>query len=223
MSLTVRTLTTLLSSAVLVVGLSACESNGSTRFASVGSRGPQGEPGAPGPAGPAGVPGPAGPAGPTGPAGSSGGSGVGLGSAGALAVGGLVGPGGVAGTGLLANTGDPNSGVPVVSGVIVTAGGAIQSLADQGTILAEIVDAHSPGAISLTGRVIGVVEATGDALVRTGNGEEYLVDGLTAAPGQLVTVTIGNARVLGSAVGCRARELAQPINPPMQLKGWSRV
>jgi hypothetical protein len=175
------------SSAVLIVSLSACESNGSTRFSSVSSQGPRG---------PQGVAGPQGPAGPAGPAGSGG---LGLGGAGTLAVGGLVGPNGVAGTGLLANTGDPNSRLPVVSGVLVATGGAVQTVAGQGTILANIVDAHTPGAIPLAGTVVGVVNATGQALVQAGNGQQYLVDGLTAAPGQAVNLTIGNAQVLGSS------------------------
>src|SRR3546814_7876906 len=51
---------------------------------------------------------------------------------------------------------------------------------------------------NLVGTVVGVVKSTGVALVQTGNGQQYLVDGLTAAPGQLVTATIGKATALGS-------------------------
>ena len=196
MTKAVGKLTTLLSSAVLVIGVSACESNGTTRISRVGQNGLQGPAG---PAGPQGSQGPAGPQGPQGPAGQAGAGGLGLGSAGALAVGGLVGPNGVAGTGLLANTGDPNNRLPVVSGVLVASGNTLVSVAGQGTILANIVDAHAPGAIPLVGTVVGVVQATGQALIRTGNGQEYLVDGVTAATGQLVNLTVGNAHVLGSA------------------------
>lgn len=188
----VKRVMTVASSAVLFVGLAACESNGSTRFSSVGTPGPQGIQGPAGTQGPAGATGPAGPAGPAGAGGAPG-----LGALGVLAVGGLVGPGGVAGTGLLANTGDPNSRLPAVSGVLVAAGGAVSGLAGTGTILADRVDASLPGGIPLAGRVVRVVENTGQALIRTGNGQEYLVDGLTAAPGALVNLTIGNARVLG--------------------------
>jgi hypothetical protein len=116
-----------------------------------------------------------------------------------LAVGGLVGPNGVAGTGLLANTGDPNATNPIISGVLVAGGNTLTSVAGHGTILAEIVDSKTPGAIPLVGTVVGVVQATGEALIKTGNGEQYLVDGLTAAPGQLVNLTVGNAHVLGTA------------------------
>ena len=178
----------LLSSAILVVGLSACESNGTTRISSVGKNSAQGLNGAQGAQGSQGT------------AGASGASGSasGLGSAGALAVGGLVGPSGVAGTGLLANTGDPNTRIPLISGVLVATGGALQTVSGQGTILGNVVDARTPGGIPIAGRVVGVVQATGDALIRTGNGQQYLVDGLTAAPGQLVRLTVGNATVLGS-------------------------
>src|SRR3546814_3879460 len=51
---------------------------------------------------------------------------------------------------------------------------------------------------NLVGTVVGVVKNTGVALVQTGNGQQYLVDGLTAAPGQLVTTTIGKATALGT-------------------------
>ena len=174
--------------------LAACESSGSYRVGSVGSGG------ATGAVGPAGAQGPAGPAGATGPAGPAGpaGSGLALGDAGALAVGGLVGPGGIAGTGLLANTGDPASVNPVIGGVLVKTGGLVNVIADKGLLLASAVDGKVPGNTNLVGTVVGVVKSTGVALVQTGSGQQYLVDGLAAAPGQLVTATIGKATALGS-------------------------
>jgi hypothetical protein len=183
MTRAIKNLATLLSTSVLLVGLGGCESNGTTRISSVGQNGLQG---------------PAGPQGPQGKPGAAG-SGGALGAAGALAVGGLVGPSGVAGTGLLANTGDPNSRLPVVSGVLVATGNTLQGVAGHGTILADLVDSGTPGGIPIVGTVMGVVDATGKTLVRTGNGQEYLVDGLTASTGQLVNLTLGNAQVLGSA------------------------
>ncbi|MDK2762022.1 MAG: hypothetical protein KYX64_11780, partial [Sphingopyxis sp.] len=133
----------------------------------------------------------------TGPAGPAGG-GVALGDAGALAVGGLVGPGGIAGTGLLANTGDPKNVNPVIGGVLVRTGGLVNVIADRGLLLASAVDGRVPGYANLVGTVVGVVKSTGVALVQTGSGQQYLVDGLTAAPGQLITATIGKATALGS-------------------------
>src|SRR3546814_13370526 len=64
-------------------------------------------------------------------------------------------------------------------------------------LLASAVDSKLPGDTNLVGTVVGVVKNTGVALVQTGNGQQYLVDGLTAAPGQLVTATIGKATALG--------------------------
>lgn len=173
------------------LALAACESSGSYR---VGSVGPAGATGAAGPQGAAGPTGPAGPAGANGAAGGS----LGLGNAGALAVGGLVGPGGLAGTGLLANTGDPGSVNPVIGGVLVKTGGLVNVVADKGLLLANAVDSKLPGGTNLVGTVVGVVKSTGVALVQTGNGQQYLVDGLAAAPGQLITATIGKATALGS-------------------------
>ncbi|MBL8650974.1 MAG: hypothetical protein JNL35_11295 [Sphingopyxis sp.] len=164
------------------LALAACESSGHYR---VGSVGPGGATGAAGPAGPAGPTGATGPAGPVGPAGSAGANGVALGNAGALAVGGLVGPGGLAGTGLLANTGDPAHTNPVIAGVLVKSGSLVNVVADKGLLLASAVDGKLPGGTPLVGTVIGVVKATGVSLVQTGNGKQYLVDGLAAAPGQL--------------------------------------
>ncbi|MGH6696888.1 MAG: hypothetical protein ACREBX_16560, partial [Sphingopyxis sp.] len=123
---------------------------------------------------------------------------LGLGSAGALAVGGLVGPGGVAGTGLLAGTGDPASTNPVIGGVLVKTGGLVNVIADKGLLLASAVDGKVPGNTNLIGTVVGVVKSTGVALVQTGSGQQYLVDGLAAAPGQLITATIGKATAIGS-------------------------
>src|SRR3546814_15251211 len=65
-------------------------------------------------------------------------------------------------------------------------------------LLANAVDSKLPGDTNLVGTVVGVVKNTGVALVQTGNGQQYLVDGLTAAPGQLVTATIGKATALGT-------------------------
>lgn len=189
-----RTTLTMLAMIPACFALAACESSGNYR---VGSVGPGGATGATGPAGPAGATGATGPAGPAGPAGAPG-NGVGLGNAGALAVGGLVGPGGIAGTGLLANTGDPASTNPVIGGVLIKTGSLVNVVADKGLLLASAVDGKVPGNANLVGTVIGVVKSTGVALIQTGEGKQYLVDGLAAAPGQLITATIGKATALGS-------------------------
>jgi hypothetical protein len=194
----------LLSAGISILALPGCESSGSYRVASVDSAGAQGV-GAPESAQDESAPGSTdsgaadGGMSNGGQAGSegSGGSG-GLGGTKAVATGGLVGPGGAAGTGLLANTGDPNNRNPRVSGVLVASGKAASALAARGTPLAERIDSRTPGGMNITGRVIRSAGAGGQALVRAGNGQDYLVDGLTAAPGQLVTVTANNARPIGS-------------------------
>lgn len=185
------------------LALTACESSGSYRVGSVGTggtseqaeggQGSQGSQGSQGPAGPAGA------NGANGTNGMDGTSGLSLGSAGALAVGGLVGPGGVAGTGLLASTGDIDSTNPVISGVLIKTGDLVNVVADKGLLVADVVDGALPGGTDLVGTVVGVVKSTGIALVQTGNGQQYLVDGLTAAPGELITATIGGATAIGSA------------------------
>lgn len=181
-----------------VLALAACESSGHYRVGGVGPGGATGTVGPAGPTGPTGATGPAGPAGPQGPVGPAGANGLALGNAGALAVGGLVGPGGLAGTGLLANTGDPRATNPVISGVLIKSGSLVNVVADKGLLLASAVDGKLPGSTPLVGTVIGVVKATGVSLVQTGEGKQYLVDGLAAAPGQLVTATIGKATIVGS-------------------------
>lgn len=178
--------------------LSACESQGGQRISAVGTAGGsvQGEPGPQGPQGPQGPEGPQGAQGPQGEAGPDGN--FNLGQAGALAVGGLVGPHGIAGTGLLAGTGDPDSALPVLAGVEVKSGKLVNIVGGKTMKVASVVDKKAPGAAPITGSVVGVVQATGQTLVRTGEGEEYLIDGLTSAPGQLITATIGQAYPLGS-------------------------
>lgn len=182
--------------------LPACSSDGVTRVSAIG---PQGSGGQNGQQGPQGEQGPAGPQGPQGQAGADGTDGangadgadgnVNLGDAGTLAVGGLVGPNGVAGTGLLANTGDPDNTNETLSAVLTQTGEEISSAS---VFIASAIDETVPGGVPLTGTVLGVLDETGQTLVQTANGDAYLVDGLLAAPGDLITATVGGARAIGS-------------------------
>ena len=86
----------------------------------------------------------------------------------------------------------------MIGGVLVKTGGLVNVIADKGLLLASAVDGKIPGNTNLVGTVVGVVKSTGVALVQTGNGQQYLVDGLAAAPGQLITATIGKATAIGS-------------------------
>ncbi|WP_425410256.1 hypothetical protein [Hyphococcus sp.] len=216
----------LLMSACAMLALPACSSHGSTRVGLVGPQGAKGETGNSGPQGPQGEEGPAGPqgqAGPQGPAGATGPQGppgdtgprgaqgpagedgedgedgnFNLGAAGAITTGGLIGPNGLGGTGLLANTGDPDNTLPVIANVQTKTGETVNVIAHGGYKIASKLDGKIPGGVPLAGTVVGVVDATGHALVQSGEGDIYLIDGLTAAPGELVTATIGEAFLLGS-------------------------
>lgn len=178
--------------------VSACSSKGTTRVSTLGQTssiekaGPQGPQGEQGPAGPQG---PSGPQGKQGEAGADGN--LNLGAAGALATGGLIGPNGLAGTGLLAETGDPENSPELLSQGLILTGEQAQLAAGSAFYAASIVDGALPGSTALAGTVIGVADNTGQALVQAGNGEIYLVDGLTAAPGDLITASIGEATAIG--------------------------
>lgn len=189
-----------------ILMLMACESNGSTRFASVGQTGAQGQaanPGAQGPAGQDGAAGPQGPAGatgaqgPAGPQGEAGGN-FALGSTGMIATGGLVGPSGVGGTGLLANLGDPSTTIPGVSPVIGGAGSAVSTLGGQ----LEQLPLPQDGSVALAGltqAASGTLVNLGDALTATGYEGAPLTDGLTSAVSPLLTAGVGGGTVAGDS------------------------
>jgi len=210
---------TILSGVALALSLSACESSGTRRIASIGPAGPQGPAGSQGPAGPQGPSGPQGIAGAAGLPGLDGLPGTdalpGVGPAiDALAVGGLVGPDGIAGTGLLANAGDPGNINPTIAGVLVMTGETVKTVSGTTQTLATLVDGVLPGETSITGRVVNVVEKTGQVLVDVGQGKGYLVDGLTAAPGDVVTLALGNHDAVGGSasplVGVSVASSLQP-------------
>lgn len=135
----------------------------------------------------------------TGSNGGGGGSGGMTGStSGALAtlpVPGVVGPSGVADTGLLANTGNP-SNPGALGPVLVAAGNAVLGVNGQTPTLVSAVDRTVPGSVPIAGTVSQVIGSTGQALVDTGQGRTYLVDGLTAAVGQAVSLNVLNRNVL---------------------------
>ena len=189
--------TTLLISGFCALGLAACQSDGDYRVASVGPAGPTGEQGPPGAQGEQGEQGEQGPPGPQGEQGEPG-QNFGLGDAGVIAAGGLVGPNGVAGTGLLANTGDPDSSVPAVSSLLVRTGDSVTTITSGGLQVATLIDDRLAGGTPLTASVVGVVDNIGMTLIEAGSGEQFLVDGLTAAPGTLIDVTLGEAHLIGS-------------------------
>ena len=127
--------------------------------------------------------------------GSGGGSQSGSGLLSKSAVPGIAGPGGAAGTGLLANSGNP-SNPGVVGAVLVAAGNAALSANGQTPVLVRAVDRAVPGSVPLAGTVSKVLGSTGQALVETGQGKTYLVDGLTASVGQAVSLNVLDKAVL---------------------------
>ena len=106
-----------------------------------------------------------------------------------LPVPGVVGANGVGDTGVLANTGNP-SNPGAVGTVLVAAGNAALGANAQTPTLVKAVDAAIPGSVPIAGTVSRVIGATGQALVDTGNGKTYLVDGLTASAGQAVALNV---------------------------------
>ncbi len=170
----------------------ACSSTGGNRVSSVG------QPVATGPQGPQGATGTQGATGPQGAAGEDGADGrVNAGQSNLVATGGLIGPNGLGGTGLLANTGDPENGNELISEGLVLTGDAASLAAGSAFFSASLVDSMTPGGTPIVGTVLGVADETGQTLVQTGNGEIYLVDGLLAAPGDLITATIGDTMTIG--------------------------
>lgn len=199
---------------VAIATIVACESNGHTRYASVGTVGPggpsgetpddgtdvgngsNGSNGGNGTQGPTGPQGPQGPAGPQGPQGDPGGNFM-LGDTGLIATGGLVGPSGIGGTGLLANLGDPSATIPVVSDVSASGGNIVTALAtglDNGLGQSDL----PPELANVTGAVTGTLANVGGALEAFGSDGAPLVDGVTSAVSPILTASLGGGTLAGN-------------------------
>lgn len=190
-----------------IMAITACESSGHTRYASVGTVGPQGKAG---PAGPAGKQGPAGPQGETGAQGAQGAQGLdgaqgaagedggnfALGDTGMIATGGLVGPSGIAGTGLLANLGDPDTTAPAGSDQMTESGLLLASISEQAD--STLAEAGAPAELTgLTGALTDTTGNIGTALADAGANGDPLVDGLTSSLSPILTAGIGEGTVAG--------------------------
>lgn len=211
---------------VAIAALAACESNGHTRYASIGTVGPGGSSGSNGSDGGSGsngsdgvngsdgtngssgtggqnggpgIQGPEGPAGPAGPQGEPGGNFM-LGDTGLIATGGLVGPSGVGGTGLLANFGDPSTSIPIVSDAGTSGGTIVTALAtglDSGLGQADL----PPELANLTGATTQTVANVGEALEAFGTDGAPLVDGVTSAISPILTASLGEGTLAGDESG----------------------
>lgn len=218
-----KTLSSILLLSTVGMTLAACDSNGSTRLAGIGNLPPtpvdgsdgsgsggngSGADGAGSAGGGAGAGSGAG-GGASGSGSVAGGTGAGAGAGGTaggttgsttgalakLPVPGMVGPGGVAESGLLANTGR-SSNPGALGPVLVAAGNAVLGAQGQTPALVSAVDRAVPGSVPIAGTVSQVIGSTGQALVDTGQGRTYLVDGLTAAVGQAVSLNVIDRNVL---------------------------
>jgi hypothetical protein len=107
----------------------------------------------------------------------------------------------VAGTGLLANTGDPGSADGTAGGVLVQTGQTAQTLADGGGDTASRLDQAVPGNTGLVTAAVDSVHDAGQALIDTGKGDGYLVDGVTQSPNELASVNASNDQVIGKGQG----------------------
>ncbi|HEY0959414.1 MAG TPA: hypothetical protein VGE05_09095 [Novosphingobium sp.] len=65
-------------------------------------------------------------------------------------------------------------------------------------MVAQLVDGALPGDTALVGKVVQVVENTGQTLIDVGQGKGYLIDGLTAAPGDVVQLALNGTGGIGS-------------------------
>ena len=208
-----------------IIALSACNSSGSTRFASVGTTTPQAVSPKPTPTGPQQpVPGNtgggttngtnggttggsggdttggtmAGPAGPAGPAGETGDPGqqFAFGDAGMIATGGLVGPEGLAGTGLFANLGDPSATMPIGSDTSNGMGSVFASLEEGANTVMN--DADQTGTLSpVVAPVTQTIGNVGDTLTAFGTTGEPVIDGLTSSVAPILTASVGQATAVG--------------------------
>lgn len=156
----------------LALSLAACESSGGIRSAGVGSA----SSGAAAPAQDSGAGGASGGGGASADAGSAGGTGA---------------------TGSGSNGGTQASSGLDRSPVLVTAGNALIDVAARGDTARGPLNENVPNSAPITGTVTQVLAATGQALVRSGDGSSYLVDGLRAAPGAAVTVGVGRGTLVG--------------------------
>jgi len=208
-----------------IIALTACNTSGSTRYASVGTQpqavSPKPKPvgaseevnnnpdtdmaGPAGPAGPAGAPGPVGPVGPAGPQGVAGEDGgqFALGQTGMIATGGLVGSEGLAGTGLFANLGDPSTSIPGISDASAGIGTVVASLGGGLDDVVSQID-QTGQLTTLTSPVTETVSNVGTALTSFGTDGAPLVDGVTSSVSPLLTASIGGGDALGDSSGTSA-------------------
>lgn len=161
--------------------LSACESTGGTRFASVGSGG-----------------GGSGGSGTDGSGGSTGGTGGGSGGTGGGSGGGTGSGGGGSGSGA---GGSLSTALEQVSPVLVTAGNAVLGVSDgQGNVTTPISTAL-PVTQPITGTITRVLTDTGTVLVDAGEGRTLLLQGAQGVVGDVLSIDVGGRTVTSGLDG----------------------
>ncbi len=106
--------------------------------------------------------------------------------------------GGAAGSASSGTQGSSGIGTPIDrSPVLVTAGNALLDATGRGNAARGPLNENAPNSAPVTGTVTQLLASTGQALVRSGDGSSYLVDGLRAAPGSAVTIGAGAGTLVG--------------------------
>ncbi|HKT77370.1 MAG TPA: hypothetical protein VJQ78_11600 [Sphingobium sp.] len=207
-----RAFTTLGACSALMLMLAACESTGTTRFASVGagSGGGGASQGSGGGSGSGSASG-GGTATDGGGAGTGSGSGSGTGS-GTGVTGGGSGSGSVSGSG-----GTSTAALGQLSPALVTAGNAVLGVSDgQGGVTTPVATAL-PVLQPVTGTITRVLTDTGTVLVDAGQGRTLLLQGAQGVVGDLVTIDVGGHSVTtgldgtAGAIGVGVLGSTQPV------------
>ena len=178
-----RALSAVLASTTILT-LSACSSNGSTRFASVGQIPPGSASG--------------GGSGGTGSSDSGGTGGNGLGSGSGTVGNGTGGPGLGGSDSGPEDTGGGSSVSSAGTGLLVTAGNAVIGVASQHNAVAETVSHILPGTQPVTGTVTAILQDTGQTLVDLGNGQSVAVQSAAGIVGEIVRIDLANLKVVGA-------------------------
>ena len=172
----------------LMLVLSACESSGGTRIATVGASNPGSGSGSGGSGGGTGggsgtgTDGGSGTGGGTGAGGGTGGSGTGGGSG--------------SGSGGTGSGGATSAALGQLSPVLVTAGNAVLGVSDgQGSVTTPVATAL-PLLQPVTGTITRVLTDTGTVLVDAGEGRTLLLQGAQGVVGDLVSIDVGGRTVI---------------------------
>lgn len=180
-------LATLTACSALMLVLSACESSGGTRIATVGASNPgSGSGGSGSGSGGGGTGGGSG-------TGTDGGSGAGGGTGGGT---GGSGTGGGTGSGGTGSGGATSAALGQLSPVLVTAGNAVLGVSDgQGSVTTPVA-AALPLLQPVTGTITRVLTDTGTVLVDAGEGRTLLLQGAQGVVGDLVSIDVGGRTVI---------------------------